>query len=84
MATRSIADSFHHPSEHTPITDEDGMPVKAEVLGAVDDASETDPDAETASIASLLRGILTQQTAILAILTDVYDSETHTINVTSG
>lgn len=48
-------------------------------LGALTDAAEIDPDAASASIPSLLRGILTQQVAILAILTDVYDSGTSTI-----
>lgn len=55
-----------------------------ETIGAADDASETNPAAEVATIASLLRGILEQQAAILAILTDVYDSETHVLNVSSS
>lgn len=41
------------------------------VLGALDDAAEDDPDAASASIASLLRGILEElkaQTVILAAI----------------
>lgn len=81
MAARSIGDSFRTPGPHSPITDEDGMPIKADVLGAIDDTKVVDPDAETASAVALLRGILAQQVAILAILTDVYDAEGHTIKV---
>lgn len=52
-------------------------------LGALTDAAETDPDAASASMAAILRGILTQQVAILAILTDVYDATGHTIKTST-
>lgn len=53
-----------------------------ESLGALTDAAEVDPDAASASIAAILRGILTQQVAILAILTDVHDGTAHTLKTT--
>lgn len=53
------------------------------ILGTTGAAAVTDPAAEDASIAALLRGILTQQAAILAILTDVYDSGGHTIKTST-
>lgn len=52
-------------------------------LGAVDDAKEVDPDAASATIVALLRGILAQQVAILAILTDVHVGATHTIKTST-
>lgn len=47
-------------------------------LGAAADAAVIDPTA-SASMIALLKGILTQQNAILAILTDVYDDVGHTL-----
>jgi hypothetical protein len=51
----------------------------AVIGGAADEAAVTDPDAAAATITGLLRGILTQQNAMLAILVDVYDASGHTI-----
>lgn len=47
-------------------------------LGAAADAAVIDPALTTAMIA-LLKGILTQQNAILAILVDVHDGTAHVI-----
>jgi hypothetical protein len=47
-------------------------------IGATDDAAEDDPS-QTASVLSILKGILTTENAILAILTDVYDASGHTL-----
>ena len=84
MAIRSIHDAQLSPVETSPITDADGMPVQSVVLGDIADSAEVNPSAESASIAALLRGILTQQVAILAILTDVYDASGHTIKTSSS
>lgn len=46
-------------------------PAAGGVLGALDDAAVTDPDAASASAASLLRGILTELQAHTALLTTI-------------
>lgn len=71
---------------HTPVTinqgDDNPVPVTfgddtVEVavnvapLGALDDAAVTDPEAASASMTSLLRGILTQNAQIIALLTAI-------------
>jgi hypothetical protein len=42
--------------------------VLVNTLGALDDPAEQDPDAASATIPSLLRGVLAQQAALLAVL----------------
>ncbi len=51
-------------------------------LGAVADAADLTPAADSTMIA-LLKGILTQNTAILAILTDVHNVTDHSFNTTA-
>ncbi len=51
-------------------------------LGAVANAAVIDPTA-SATIIALLKGILTEQVAILAILTDVHDASGHTIKTST-
>ncbi len=51
-------------------------------LGAVADAADLTPAADSTMIA-LLKGILTQNTAILAILTDVHNVTDHSFNMTA-
>ncbi len=51
-------------------------------LGAIADAAVIDPSASATMIA-LLKGILTEQVAILAILTDVHDAAGHTIKTST-
>ena len=52
------------------------------VLGALASISETDPAAVSASIASLLRGILKTEVAMLAILTDIHNAALHSVRTT--
>lgn len=45
--------------------------VIVDTLGALDDSAEMDPDAASATIPALLRGILSQNEAIIALLTAI-------------
>lgn len=51
-------------------------------IGEVDDAAEDDPAQDTTLIA-VLKGILTTNNAMLAILTDVHDAVGHTLKTST-
>ncbi len=69
--------------DQTPVDDDNGLPVKVvgtdsditltgdvvvDTLGALDDAKVVDPDAASATLPALLRGVLKQEVDILAKL----------------
>jgi len=55
----------------TVIGDDDALPVTVPVLGELTDDAEDDPDAASASIASILRGMLAEMQAQTALLTTI-------------
>jgi hypothetical protein len=62
------------------VSEDDPLPVSAVAsggaLGALTDDAETDPDAVSASIASILRGILTELQAQTVILNTIATNTT--------
>lgn len=52
------------------------LPVESSVLGALDDAPEPDPEAATATVTGLLRGLLAEAQAQTALLTTIATNTT--------